>query len=158
MAAVYGQMISYGAWDAGFNYNFLPGAEQDTVSYQNGLYYLVGNPDGNGTPPDLDPAWALLIQGGGSSAPVVQFKSTNYTVLPTDNKVILTASGVAVTLPLISSVTVGQEYLIQLNNVATGTVQPNTDGSTINGLSSITLAPNYGSLLVYSTGTNWLAS
>ncbi len=149
-------MISYGAWDAGFNYNFLPGAEQDTVSYNGNLYYLNGNPDGN--PPGTDPAWELLLAGGGSSTPVVQFKSTNYTVLPTDNKVILTASGVAVTLPLISSVTVGQEYLIQLNNVATGTVQPNTDGSTINGLSSITLAPNYGSLLVYSTGTTWLAS
>lgn len=91
----------------------------------------------------------------------VAAKAANYGMVSTDNKIVLTSNGLTVRLPPIASVPTGQEYLVQLYNVATGTVTPDTGdtGVTLNGLASFTLAPNYGSVLVYTPDNlQWLVA
>lgn len=96
-----------------------------------------------------------------SVAVSVAAKSANYAMSATDNKIVVTTDGITVSLPPVASVPVGQEYMVQLYNVATGIVTPDAGdtGVTLNGLSSFNLAPNYGSVVVYTPDNlQWLVS
>lgn len=84
--------------------------------------------------------------------PVIQTKTSNYTVAGTDDVVNCTSGTFTVTLPSAVGRT-GKPFIIK--NSGTGLITVNTTSSqTIDGVLTMTLAPTQ-SLTVWSDGTNW---
>lgn len=86
-------------------------------------------------------------------------KATNYTLLPTDFKILVdsTSAALTMTLPTAASVT-GQTYIIKdwkgqsaTHNITIVT----TSSQTIDGATSIVMATNYEGVEVTSDGANW---
>ena len=93
--------------------------------------------------------------------PTSETKSANYTVLSTDQNKLLsvdaTAAGRTMTLPTLAAGDAGWQIIIQKSDSTSNTVTTAPASGTIQGAASIAMAAQYEALLVYWTGTAWLA-
>ena len=79
------------------------------------------------------------------------YPTTNYQVLPTDNNITSSAANLTITLPLISSITASNPLIIK--DKFGGTIVSG-NGTTIEGMSSITLNQNECLIIVFNYNTS----
>ena len=82
--------------------------------------------------------------------------SSSATIASTDHIcAITTTSSITLTLPDASTAGVGREYIIKSEKSTAGITISTTSSQTIDGASSKSISTGYGTLRVYSDGSNW---
>jgi len=105
------------------------------------------------------PNSSLSVNGSISVKTVsVNSGASPYTVLASDNIILVTTGGggVTITLPTAGSAS-GRIYQIKKVDSGAGTLTVSGNGSNIDGASTITTATQYQSFTVVSDGTQWWA-
>jgi hypothetical protein len=129
-------------------------AANGAVLIGNGSGYTLSNLTAGNNVSITNSAGGITIAASSRTA-----VSAAYTALSTDYILGVTVSGVTVTLPSAASVTAGKMFIVKDESggaaVSNITITP-AAGETIDGAGgNATISTNYGTLKIYSDGTNW---
>ena len=67
-----------------------------------------------------------------------------------------TTGAITLTLPLVSAVAAGREYVIYKTDGTTTLTINTSDSTTINGASTVTATTQYTALTIWTDGVNWM--